>query len=101
MLEIIFVITLWKKMGEKMRAKGYEKPLWFQLFVPVFWVGGEFFGAFVYAVIRALRGQQNSGFDFLLYLAALVGAALGATGIFLITSCFSSRLKTPPPLPNQ
>jgi hypothetical protein len=98
MLEIIFVFTLWKRMGEKMRAKGYDKPFWFQFFVPVFWLGGEFLGAFVYAVIRVLRGQHNSGFDFFLYLAALVGAALGAGGIFLIASCFSRRPQTPPPL---
>jgi hypothetical protein len=101
MLEIIFVITLWKKMGALMRSKGYDKPFWFQLFVPVGWLGGEFSGAFVYAVIRAIRGQQDTGFNLFLYLAALVGAGLGAGGIFLIANCFSRRPRTPPPSPNE
>lgn len=100
MLEIIFVITLWKKMGELMRSKGYDKPFWFLFFVPVCWLGGEFLGAFVYAVVRAIRGQQDTGFDIFLYLAALVGAGLGAGGIFLIANCFSRRAQSPPPLQN-
>src|ERR1700744_1899926 len=99
MLEIIFVITLWKKMGELMRSKGYDKPFWFQFFVPVCWLGGEFLGAFVYAIIRVIRGQQATGFDIFLYLAALVGAGLGAGVIFLIANCFSPRV--PPPLPDH
>src|SRR5579871_3524599 len=101
MLEIIFVITLWKKMGELMRSKGYERPFWFQFFVPVCWLGGEFIGALIYAVIRAMREQQATGFDFFLYLAALVGAGIGAGCIFLIANCFSNRSQIPPPLPTN
>jgi hypothetical protein len=101
MLEIIFVIALWKRMGKLMRGKGYDKPFWFQFFVPLCWLGGEFLGAFVYAVVRAMGGQPDTEFDIFLYLAALVGAGLGAGTVFLIASCFSSRQGDPPPMPNK
>lgn len=101
MIEILIVVALWKKMGELMRSKGYQKPFWFQFFVPICWVVGEFSGAFVYAVIRAIRGQPATEFDLFHYLAALVGAGLGAGGVFLIANCFSRRPQLPPPLPNQ
>src|SRR5436190_10043669 len=99
MLEIILVIALWKKMGELMRGKGYDKPIWFQLFVPVCWFGGEFLGAFVYAIIQALRGQQDTGFDIFLYLTSLLSAGIGVGVMFLIANCFSRRPNMPPPFP--
>src|ERR1700761_2385777 len=101
MLEILFVVSLWKKMGEMMRNKGYNKPFWFQFFVPVFWFGGEVFGAFVVAIVRAIQGQRDTGFDLFLYLFALLGAGVGAGVIFLIASSFSRRTEASPPLVNQ
>lgn len=91
MLEILVVVSLCKKMGELMRGKGYEKPFWFQFFVPVFWLGGEFIGAFLYLVLRALRGEQAVGFDIKLYLVAIVAAVLAATLYFVIAKSFPCR----------
>ena len=79
MLEIILVVVLWKKMGEMMRGKGYDKPFWFQFFVPVCWLGGEFTGGFVF---YAIRGQQVTGFDIPLYVVALAGAAIATIVMF-------------------
>jgi hypothetical protein len=92
MLEILIVVTLCKKMGELMRARGYEKPFWFQFFVPVFWLGGEFLGAFIYGIGRALRSEPAEGFDIKVYLVAIVAAALSTTLLFAIARSFRSRL---------
>jgi len=101
MLEILFIIALWKKMGEKMRGKGYERPLGFQILVPIAWFGGEFLGAFVYAIVRAIMGQQDTGFDIVLYVIALLTAAVFTGGLFLIVGLFERRVPCPPPLPPQ
>ncbi len=92
MLEILIVVGLCKKMGEMMRGKGYEKPFWFQFFVPVVWLGGEFIGAFLYAIGRAMRGEPAEGFDIKLYLVAIAAAALSTTLLFAIAKSFRSRL---------
>jgi hypothetical protein len=91
MLEILIVVTLCKKMGELMRGKGYEKPFWFQFFVPVVWLGGEFTGAFLYAMVRAFRGEPAEGFDFKLYFVSVVAAALAATLLFVIAKSFPTQ----------
>ena len=94
MLEIFLIVSLCKRMGEMMRHKGYDKPFWFQFFVPFAWLGGEFAGGFVYAFERAMRGQQDGGFGLLGYVVALFGAILSATLYFVIARSFSSP--TPP-----
>jgi hypothetical protein len=92
MLEIVLVFVLCKKMGENMRSRGYEHPFWFQFFVPIFWFGGEFTGAFIFALIRALMGvHRRGGFDFRLYVAALAGAALATFVLFLGVNLFPRR----------
>jgi hypothetical protein len=101
MLEIIFVVLLWNKMGDLMRGKGYEKPFWFQFFVPVFWLGGEVTGGFIYGVVRAIQGEAHPGMGLYGYLSAIVGAGFGAGAIFLVASCFSRRPAVPPPLPAE
>ncbi|HEV7404574.1 MAG TPA: hypothetical protein VGO11_16660 [Chthoniobacteraceae bacterium] len=99
MLEILLLIALCKKMGSMMRAKGYEKPFWFQFFVPVCWFGGEVAGAIIYAVLALSRGGSQEGFDFMGYVAALIGAGVGAGVIFLIANSFARRPQLPPAFP--
>ena len=91
MLEIFVIISLCKKMGELMRGRGYEKPFWFQFFVPVFWFGGEFTGGLIYGVERALKGQPTDGVDLKVYLVALAGAVLASTLYFVIAKSISPR----------
>lgn len=98
MLEIFVVIGLCKKMGELMRGKGYEKPFWFQFFVPIFWLGGEFIGALVYSILRAVRGEPAGGFDLKLYLVAIVAAALATALYFVIAKSFPTRAPEELPL---
>ena len=101
MLEILFIVMLCQKMGTKMRAKGYDKPFWFQFFVPVCWVGGEFLGGVIYGVVRLIRQIPDTGFDIFLYLTALAIAGISVGILFLIASNFSNRTAPPPPLPYQ
>jgi hypothetical protein len=91
MLEILVVINLCKKMGALMREKGFDKPFWFQFFVPIFWLGGECFGAFVYGIQREMNGGSSDGFDLKLYLVSIVAAALSAGLYFTIAKSFRSR----------
>jgi len=101
MLEILFVVALCKKMGSMMRGRGYEKPFWFQFCLVLCWLGGEVFGALVCGILRVLTEQPEvTGFDFVPYLSALVGAGVGAATMFLIAGCFSRQAAEPPPLPS-
>lgn len=94
MLEILVIVSLCKKMGELMRGRGYEKPFWFQFFVPLFWFGGEFVGALVCQIERSLRGEVEAKFDLKMYVVAILGAALATTLYFVIAKSFPSRSVT-------
>lgn len=95
MLEIVFIILLWQKMGTRMRRKGYRKPIWFQLFVPIGWVAGQLAGAVAYGLVGAAAGQQTEGFDPMTYLAALVGAGLGVGVVFVGANSWPHRFPRP------
>ena len=91
MLEIIVVWNLCKKMGGMMRSKGYERPFWFQCFVPMFWLGGEIAGAIAYGIFRAVHGQDEVKVDAFCYLVAMAGAVLAATLLFVIARSFPEQ----------
>lgn len=79
MLEIFLVSYLSKKIGEKALERG-RKPTGFKAATWIFWFVGEIIGA----VLGALILGAGIG----LYLFALVGAALGATAVYLFaTNC--------------
>jgi hypothetical protein len=94
MLEILVIVSLCKKMGELMRSRGYEKPFWFQFFVPFFWFGGEFVGALVCQIERSLKGETEAKFDLKMYVVAILGAVLATTLYFVVAKSFSSRAST-------
>lgn len=82
MLEIVLLIYLCKKMGDKLRAKG-RKPFPFQLMVVGFWFVSEFLGAVVVSAVLMIMGTDPMP---LAYVGALVGAAMGAAAAFFIAS---------------
>jgi hypothetical protein len=85
MLEILLLIGLWKAIGSLVEQKG-RPALPFQILVIVMWIGGEFFGAFVGAVLTRLNNDVGV-FNFKIYFCALAGAAIGAGLLFLIAAC--------------
>jgi hypothetical protein len=86
-------------MGAMMRARGYLKPVWFQVSVVAAWLGGEFLAGVIYGIVKAARGEPpTQGIDFAVYGLALLGAALCTTMVFLIARTFPNRAEPPPPL---
>lgn len=83
MLEILLVYGLCKWMGSLLRDKG-RNPLVFQIFVVLGWIGGEFGGAFIGAIIHFLQNPNAQELGLEVYLFALVGAAVGAGIPFFI-----------------
>ena len=80
MIEILFLVFLCKRLGAMLRAKGRSAG-WFQFLLVVAWFAGEFMGAVVAAGVL----DDGSGeFHPAAYLGALLGAACGATAVFLI-----------------
>ena len=83
MLEIIFVIGLCKALGNMLRAKG-RNPLWMQVMLVVFWIGGELAGGIVAGILHAITKGPEAPMGIGVYLIAICGAAIGAGVTFLI-----------------
>ena len=95
MLEIILLIYLTRHIGEIIEEKG-RKSGWYKVLTVVLWIGGEVFGAIVGAVVSELSGTGT----FLVYIFALVGAAIGAGLAFMIAKSLSPiQYNAPPPPP--
>ena len=96
MLEIIVLIFLTRQVGEIVEEKG-RRSGWYKALTVVLWIGGEVIGAIVGLVVAEVTGSGQ----FLMYLCALVGAALGAVLAFVIAKSLSPVVayNTPPPPP--
>ena len=96
MLEIILLIFLTRRVGEIVEEKG-RRSGWYKVLTVVLWIGGEIIGAIVGLVVAELTGSGQ----FLMYLCALAGAALGAVLAFVIAKSLSpvAAYNTPPPPP--
>ena len=98
MLEILALYFLCKKMGEKLRAKGWPKPIWMQIAVVLAWFGSMFLGSLAYGVYVAIKegsaAAENLGFS--VYPVALLSAAAGVGLLFLIAGLLPSKLSPPP-----
>ena len=83
MLEILFLIHLCRQMGNKVRSRGGGggSATWYQFLVVLLWFGGEVLGGLVAAI---LLGGRGGGLNLFVYLAALVGAGLGAALAFFL-----------------
>ena len=92
MLEILFVLFLWRKLGGYLEDKGYVSTILMKLFLVVSWLVGEILGAVVGVVVAG----EDSGV--LTYVGALVGAFAGAGVVFLIAKLMPVRTHEVEPL---
>lgn len=76
MLEILLILLSCRSIGRMLREKG-RKPGLFQLAFVLLWFGGEIGGGVAAAVFQAMVGGGNAGAG-MVYLCALLGAAIGA-----------------------
>jgi hypothetical protein len=83
MIEILILISLCRKLGEKARAKGH-KAGWYQFLLVMFWFGGEVGTALAIGIVMAILGEDPDQLALLLYVGAIAGAAFGAWGAFKI-----------------
>ena len=84
MLDILLLVWLCTSLGKVLRSKG-RKPLVFQILLVLSWFGAEFCAGIIYGVFQSFRGAPaDMGFDFTLYVVALLGAACAAGFWFLI-----------------
>jgi len=73
MLEIIALWTLAKRVGQIVEEKG-RKSGWYKVLTVVLWFGGEFMGAIIGSLIVGIDESTQC----LVYIFALIGAAIGA-----------------------
>lgn len=81
MLEIILLIFLTRKVGGIIEGKG-RKAGWYKAMTVALWIGGEIGGAIIGGIIVAISGAGQ----FLIYVAALLGAAGGAALAYVIAN---------------
>ena len=97
MLEIFLLIALTKRIGKILEEKG-RKSGWFKFLTVVLWFGGEFIGGITGAIIAEISGVN----ELIIYLVALLGAAVGAGVAFIIAKSVSAAIvvyDSPPPPP--
>lgn len=96
MLEIIVLIFLTRKVGEIVEEKG-RRSGWYKVLTVVLWIGGEIIGAIVGLVVAGATGSGQA----VMYICALLGAAIGAALSFIIAKSLSpvAAYNTPPPPP--
>ena len=88
MLEILLLIYLGKRIGAIARSKG-RTAAWYQVLLCALWFGGEAAGG-ITGVMLTPSHQVEPG----AYLAALIGAALGATAAFILVKNLPSALES-------
>ena len=81
MLEILFVILIYKKLKKRLEDRNQNKGLaWLG---PVCWIGGEIFGGFIAGLIFAVLGIPPEG-NLAVYGIALLCGALATTILFIV-----------------
>ena len=88
MCEIILIITLARKIANIASEKGRSGFGYGSMFVGL-WVGGEFLGAIVGALLFMGPGGGRKDAAMMVYLCALGGAAAGAILSFIIVNSLS------------
>jgi len=96
MLELIVLVALTRKIGAMVESKGHTSRK-YKVLTVILWFGGEVVGAFLGAMIS--NGETGPT-----YVAALIGAAIGAgiaynlaNGTIAVTEDFSQS-EMPSPL---
>jgi hypothetical protein len=88
MLEIVLIVVISKKIAAMLKEKGRSSAGYIVLFV-LLWFGGEIVGAIVGTFVTMAGmapGGMNDGFNFVAYIFALFGAAIGGTVGYLIAN---------------
>jgi hypothetical protein len=89
MLEIFLIWVCARKIGKIVADKGRSK-IGYQLMLVGLWIGGEFIGAIVGAILHANAGGPGvRGVPCMAYVCALIGAAVGAGIAFAIANGLS------------
>lgn len=83
MLEILLLVYLCKRIGIGLRAKGHRAG-WYQFFVVLAWLGGEFFGGFALTIMLAIVDPAATPHRGALYLGSLVSAVFAVWCVFWI-----------------
>jgi len=79
MLEIIFLATLTKKIGDIVEQKGYKSG-GYKVSIVVWWFGGEIMGA----ILGAIMSSGSESAQCVIYIVALIGAGIGSAIAFRI-----------------
>ena len=82
MIEIIVLITMWKKVGRMIDDRGHPHPRTYQWLLLVMWIGGQFGGSVCYTVAMTAAGREPV--SYLAYLCGLLGAGIGLAILFVI-----------------
>jgi len=90
MLEVLFLWFLTRQIRKIVEPKG-RKPFGYQAMLVAFWFGGEIVGAIIGFLLFSEADSQC-----LVYIPALLGAALGAGVAFLIASSLSPAVPQMP-----
>ena len=86
MIEILVLIRLCKRIGRAARAKG-RRAGGYQLLLVLFWFGAELGGGLLCGSwLVAVYGHDADEYMVIAYLAAVVGAAVGAWLAFRIVA---------------
>jgi uncharacterized membrane protein YeaQ/YmgE (transglycosylase-associated protein family) len=86
MLEILILINLCRRIGERVREKG-RKAGGYQFMLVMFWFAGEIGAAVVTTIVLVVvHGADYEKYIFLAYIAAIVGAAILAWLAFQIVA---------------
>jgi uncharacterized membrane protein YeaQ/YmgE (transglycosylase-associated protein family) len=94
MLEIILLVFLTRHVGEIVQAKG-RRGGWYKLMTVLLWLGCEIVGAFIGGIVAAVSGSGT----FLIYIFALIGAAVGAGISVIIARAVPPLMYEQPPAP--
>lgn len=94
MLEILAIWYLSKKVGEIVESKGYKRG-WFVVLTIALWFSGEIIGAVVGSIV--ISSDESN--QFIIYLFAIGGAAIGAGISYLIANSLPLKeIQSPQPV---
>src|SRR4051794_21043587 len=86
MIEILLLISLCRKIGDRAREKGLS-PGWYKFFVVVAWFGGELMGAIAAEIASQVILDERQGDNLLLvYLFAIFTASLFVWFVFKLVA---------------
>ena len=84
MLEILLLVFLWRKLGEKLRNKG-RTPIGYQIGMVLAWFGTEVVAGVIYGVVSVIANEgREPEIGIGVYATALIAAGISAGCFFLL-----------------